>query len=73
MRRCNFLRLIYNKVTSRSYSYFLKVSYFEKLILPPMSKTAKFGKKTQRILAVNTPWPNMWIQLFPGTAHIKKH
>jgi hypothetical protein len=25
---CNFLRLIHNKVTLRSYSYFLKFSYF---------------------------------------------
>jgi hypothetical protein len=28
MRNCNFLRLVYNKVTSRSYGYFLKFSYF---------------------------------------------
>jgi hypothetical protein len=28
MRSCNFLRLISNKVTSRTYGYFLKVSYF---------------------------------------------
>ena len=28
MRSCNFLRMIYNKVTLRSYDYFLKFSYF---------------------------------------------
>jgi hypothetical protein len=28
MRRCNFWRLMFNKVTSRSYNYFLKFSYF---------------------------------------------
>jgi hypothetical protein len=28
MRRCNFWRLIFNKVTSRSYSDLLKFSYF---------------------------------------------
>jgi hypothetical protein len=28
MRSCNFWRLMFNKVTSRSYSYFLKFSYF---------------------------------------------
>ena len=28
MKSCNFLRLIYNKVTSRSYGYFLKFLYF---------------------------------------------
>jgi hypothetical protein len=27
MRRCNFWRLIFNKVTSRSYGYFLKFAY----------------------------------------------
>jgi hypothetical protein len=51
MRSCNFLRLIYNKVTSRSYGYFLKFSYFnffEKLIFPTMSKTAKFGPKKHK-------------------------
>jgi hypothetical protein len=44
------LRLIYNKVTSRSYNYFLKSSYFffEKLIFPTMSKIAKFGLKNTR-------------------------
>jgi hypothetical protein len=43
--------LIYNKVTSRSYSYFLKFSYFyflRNLFIPTMSKAAKFGKKNTR-------------------------
>jgi hypothetical protein len=43
--------LMSNKVTSRSYSYFLKFSYFsffEKLIFPTISKTAKFGQKMAR-------------------------
>jgi hypothetical protein len=51
MRSYNFLRMIYNKVTSRSYGYFLIFSYFnffEKLIFPTMSKTAKFDKKNTR-------------------------
>jgi hypothetical protein len=55
MRSCNFLRLIHNKVTSRSYSYFLKFSYlnfFEDLIFPTKSQTAKFGKKTEGILEI---------------------
>jgi hypothetical protein len=49
------LRLISNKVTLRSYSYFLKFSYFlflEKLSFPTMSKTAKFGNKIEGILRV---------------------
>jgi hypothetical protein len=44
------LRLIYNKVTSRSNGYFLKFSYFyffDKLIFPTMSKTAKFGQENK--------------------------
>jgi hypothetical protein len=41
MRSYNFLRLIYNKVTSRSYGYFLRFSYFYFL-----------RKKTQGILGV---------------------
>jgi hypothetical protein len=28
MRSCNFWRLMFNKVTLRSYGYFLKFSYF---------------------------------------------
>jgi hypothetical protein len=28
MRSCNFLRLMSNKITSRSYSYFFKFLYF---------------------------------------------
>jgi hypothetical protein len=28
MRSCNVWRLMFNKVTSRSYGYFLKFSYF---------------------------------------------
>jgi hypothetical protein len=36
--------------------------FFEKLSFPTMSKTAKFGKRTQRILGVKhhkvlNPWP----------------
>jgi hypothetical protein len=57
MSSCNFLRLIFNKVTPRSYGYFFKASYSflkKKLIFPTMSKTAEFGKKTQGILGVNS-------------------
>jgi hypothetical protein len=50
MRSCNFLRLIYNKVTLRSLNF--HTLFFEKLIFPTISKIAKFGKKTQGILGV---------------------
>jgi hypothetical protein len=53
------LRLISNKVTLRSYNYFLKFSYFyffEKLVFLTMSKSAKFGKKTQGILGIKSPF-----------------
>jgi hypothetical protein len=52
MRSYNFWRLMFNKVTSRSYNYFLKFSYFvlvEKWIPPTRSET---GKKTDGILGV---------------------
>jgi hypothetical protein len=39
------LRLISDKVTSRSYNYFLKFLYF---YFSTMSKIAKFGKKNTR-------------------------
>jgi hypothetical protein len=45
------MRLISNKVTSRSYDYFLKFSYFnffEKLIFPTMSKIVEFGQRIAR-------------------------
>jgi hypothetical protein len=45
------LRLIFNKITSRSYNYFLKFSYFnffEKLIFPTISKAVEFGKRNTR-------------------------
>jgi hypothetical protein len=44
------LRLISNKVTSRSYGYFLIFSsfFFEKLIFPIMSKTEDFGQTNAR-------------------------
>jgi hypothetical protein len=55
MRSYNFLRLISNKETSRSYGYFLKSAYFnflKKWNFSTMSETAEFGKKTQGILGV---------------------
>jgi hypothetical protein len=50
MRSCNFWRLMFNKVTSRSYSYFLKFSFFlvEKWIPPSRSETTEIGKKKQQ-------------------------
>jgi hypothetical protein len=50
MRSCNFWRLMFDKVTSRSYSYFLKFSFFflEKRILPNRLETAKIGQKNKR-------------------------
>jgi hypothetical protein len=55
MRTCDFWRLIFNKVTSRSYGYFLKFSFFfwvEKWIPPSRSKSAEIGQKTEEILGV---------------------
>jgi hypothetical protein len=43
--------LMFNKVTSRSYGYFLKFSYFfwvEKWIPPSRSKTVEIGQKNRR-------------------------
>jgi hypothetical protein len=57
MRSCNFLRLIYNKLTSRSYGYFLKFSYFYFLrnwFFQLCQKLQSLVKKTQGILEVNT-------------------
>jgi hypothetical protein len=51
MRSCNFWRLMFNKVTSRSYNYFLKL--VEKWIPPTRSETTEIGKKTEGILGVN--------------------
>jgi hypothetical protein len=45
-----------SKVTSRSYGYFLKFSYFflvEKWIPPSSSETAEIGQKTKGILGIN--------------------
>jgi hypothetical protein len=50
------LRLIYNKVTSQSYGYFLKFSYFNFLknwFFQPCQKLQSFVKKTQGILGIN--------------------
>jgi hypothetical protein len=57
MRSRNVLRLISNKVTSRSYSYFLKFSYFDFLrnwFFQLCQKLQSLVKKTQGILGVNT-------------------
>jgi hypothetical protein len=46
---------MFNKVTSRSYNYFLKFSFFflvEKWIPPSRSEIAKIGVKTEGILGV---------------------
>jgi hypothetical protein len=42
--------LMFNKVTSRSYSYFLKFSFFlvEQWIPPSRSKPAEIGQKNRR-------------------------
>jgi hypothetical protein len=43
--------LMFNKVTSRSYSYFLKFSYFflvEKRIPPSTSESVEIGQKNIR-------------------------
>jgi hypothetical protein len=55
MRRCNFLRLMSNKITSRSYSYFLKVSYSSFLrnwFFQLCQKLQSLVKKPQGILEV---------------------
>jgi hypothetical protein len=55
MRSCNFLRLIYNKVTSRSYGYFLKFSYFYFLrnwFFQLCQKLQSLVKEAQGILGV---------------------
>jgi hypothetical protein len=55
MRSCNFLRLIYNKVTSRSYGYFFKFLYFNFLrnwLFQLIEKLQNLVKKTQGILGV---------------------
>jgi hypothetical protein len=57
MRSCNFLRLIYNKVTSRSYGYFFKFSYFNLLrnwFFQLCQKQQSLVKKTQGILVVKS-------------------
>jgi hypothetical protein len=64
MRSYNFLRLISNKITSRSYNYFLKVSYFYFL----RNWFFQLGQKTQGILRVkhvrirlaDTTWIGYW-------------
>jgi hypothetical protein len=51
IRSYNFWRLMFNKVTSRSYSYFLKFSYLfwvEKWIPPGRSENTEIGKKTKK-------------------------
>jgi hypothetical protein len=62
MRNCNFLRLIYNKVTSRSYGHFLKFSYFNFLrnwFFQLCQKLQSLVKKTQGILGVNSKPPDL--------------
>jgi hypothetical protein len=59
VRSCNFLRLIYNNVTSRSYGYFLKYSYFDFLrnwFFQLCQKLQSLVKKTQRILGVKSDY-----------------
>jgi hypothetical protein len=56
MRSCNFLRLMSNKVTWRSCSYFLKILNFfwwRNGFLQLGLKLQKFVKKTEGILGVN--------------------
>jgi hypothetical protein len=51
MRSCNFFRLIYSKVTSRSYNYFLKFSYLNFLrnwFFQLCQKLQRFGQKNTR-------------------------
>jgi hypothetical protein len=56
MRSCNFGRLMFNKVILRSYSYFLKFSYFFWLrsgFFQIGQNLQKLVKKTKGILGVN--------------------
>jgi hypothetical protein len=56
MRSYNFWRLMFNKVTSRSYGFFIKVLILflvEKWIPPSSQKLQKLVKKTEGILGVN--------------------
>jgi hypothetical protein len=55
MKSCNFWRLIFNKVTSRSYGHFLKFSYLfwqKNGFLQVGQKLQKLVKKTEGILGV---------------------
>jgi hypothetical protein len=55
MRSCNFWRLMFNKVTSGSYGYFFKFSYFfwyRNGILQVGQKLQKLVKETEGILGV---------------------
>jgi hypothetical protein len=64
MRSWIFLRLIYNKVTSRSYSYFLKFVYFSFLrnwFFQPCQKLQSLVQKPQGILGVNSYMLNLWL------------
>jgi hypothetical protein len=57
MRSYNFLRLVNNKITSISYGYFLKVSYFfwqRNEFLQLGQRLHKLVKKTEGILGVKT-------------------
>jgi hypothetical protein len=63
--------LMFNKVTSRCYGYFLKFSYFflvEKWILLVGQKLQKLVKKTEGILGVKTE-PLM--QVYPMDLNIQ--
>jgi hypothetical protein len=71
MKSWNFLRLrlIFNKVTSRSYGYFLKFAYFYFLrnwFFQLRQKLRSLVKKSQEILGVNPLCPRvvMWILRF---------
>jgi hypothetical protein len=64
MRSWNFWRLMFNKVTSRSYSYFLKFSYFfwwRNGLHQVGQKLQKLVKKTDGILGVK-PFTNCSIK-----------
>jgi hypothetical protein len=55
-----FFEVISNKVTSRSYSYFLKISYFyflKTLFFQLCQKLQSLVKLTQGILGVKLEWP----------------
>jgi hypothetical protein len=75
MRRSNFLRLISNKVTSRSYSYFLNFSYFyflENWFFQLRQRLQSLARKTQGILGVKSGTPKHlrphWVQSCLKTA-----